>query len=230
MSELIVKFGACFKNEQEMTADMTILEAIGIGVGAVATVLAGVWFIVNKAFGVGRFSHRMEEVDKRTSHAACDMHERAIGDIKDDIRIVKADVESIKSLLVMKHKEAASVFSIKHSPRQLNEAGRRLFAEIGGRRFLEEHRAFLFSAIEGYAPKTALDVENAAHGACLACADKDIFNGFKDFIYNSPSYIIKDANGEERRYDLSIPDICFVLSLPLRDMYLKAHPEIAPSA
>lgn len=102
MSELIVKFGACFKNEQEMTADMTILEAIGIGVGAVATVLAGVWFIVNKAFGVGRFSHRMEEVDKRTSHAACDMHERAIGDIKDDIRIVKADVESIKSLLVMK--------------------------------------------------------------------------------------------------------------------------------
>lgn len=136
MSELIVKFGACFKNEQEMTADMTILEAIGIGVGAVATVLAGVWFIVNKAFGVGRFSHRMEEVDKRTSHAACDMHERAIGDIKDDIRIVKADVESIKSLLVMKHKEAASVFSIKHSPRQLNEAGRRLFAEIGGRRFL----------------------------------------------------------------------------------------------
>ena len=133
-------------------------------------------------------------------------------------------------MLVMKHKEAASVFSIKHSPRQLNEAGRRLFAEIGGRRFLEEHRAFLFSAIEGYAPKTALDVENAAHGACLACADKDIFNGFKDFIYNSPSYIIKDANGEERRYDLSIPDICFVLSLPLRDMYLKAHPEIAPSA
>ena len=209
---------------------MTILEAIGIGVGAVATVLAGVWFIVNKAFGVGRFSHRMEEVDKRTSHAACDMHERAIGDIKDDIRIVKADVESIKSLLVMKHKEAASVFSIKHSPRQLNEAGRRLFAEIGARGCLEEHRAFLFSAIEGYAPKTALDVENAAHGACLACADKDIFNGFKDFIYNSPSYIIKDANGEERRYDLSIPDICFVLSLPLRDMYLKAHPEIAPSA
>lgn len=79
-----------------MTADMTILEAIGIGVGAVATVLGGVWFIVNKAFGVGRFSHRMEEVDKRTCHAACDVHDRDIGNIKDDIRAVKADVESIK--------------------------------------------------------------------------------------------------------------------------------------
>ena len=56
-----------------------------------------------------------------------------------------------------------------------------------------------------------------------------MFNGFKDFIYNSPSYMIKDANGEKRRYDLSIPDICFVLSLPLRDMYLEAHPEITPS-
>ena len=75
---------------------MTVLDVIGIGAGIVATVLGGVWFIVNKAFGVGRFSHRMEEVDKRTCHAACDVHDRDIGNIKDDIRAVKADVESIK--------------------------------------------------------------------------------------------------------------------------------------
>ena len=38
--------------------------------------------------------------------------------------------------------------------------------------------------------------------------------------------MIKDTNGKEKSYDLSIPDICFVLSLPLRDMYLKDHPKI----
>lgn len=39
-------------------------------------------------------------------------------------------------------------------------------------------------------------------------------------------YRIKDENGVERDYDLSLSDVCFVLSLPLRDMYLEAHPEL----
>lgn len=38
--------------------------------------------------------------------------------------------------------------------------------------------------------------------------------------------MIKDANGQEKPYDLAITDVCFVLSLPLRDMYLKEHPQI----
>lgn len=203
-----------------------MLELAGIGVGIVATVLGGVWFIVNKAFGVGRFSHRIDEVDKRTCNAACDLHGRDIDNIKDDIKSIKTDVISIKSLLVMKHKDAASIFSMKNSPRQLNDTGKRLLSDIDGRKFLETNKDFLFAQINSYVPKTALDVENAAHAACVACVEKDIFNDFKNFIYNSPSYTVKDANGQERSYDLAIPDICFVLSLPLRDMYLKEHPQI----
>ena len=205
---------------------MAILDLIGIGVGVVATILGGVWFIINKAFGVGRFSRRIDEVDKRTCNAACESHGKDISDIKDDIRSIKTDVVAIKTLLAMKHKDAASIFSIKNSPRQLNETGKRLLTDIKGQEFLEEHKDFLFNQIDAYAPKTALDVENAANAACVACVESDIFNGFKNFIYNSPSYMIKDTNGKEKSYDLSIPDICFVLSLPLRDMYLKDHPKI----
>lgn len=206
---------------------MTALELTSISVGIVATVLGGVWFIINKSFGVGRFPHRIDEVDKRIINAACELHGRDIDNIKDDIRSIKNDIVVIKSLLTMKHKDAASIFSIKNSPRQLNETGKRLLADIDGMAFLENHRSELFALIDNYIPKTALDVENAAHGACMECVDKDIFNGFKNFIYNSPSYKVKDANGQERPYDLTIPDICFVLSLPLRDMYLHAHPQIA---
>ena len=43
---------------------------------------------------------------------------------------------------------------------------------------------------------------------------------------NAPAYKLKDAEGNEKMYDLSLPDVCFVLSLPLRDMYLAAHSEI----
>ncbi len=150
---------------------------IGACVGIVATVLGGVWFIVNKALGVSCFSHRIDEVDKRTTNAVCDLHNKDIN-------------------------------------------------AMNGAEFLDEHKDFFFSLIDEYKPKTALDVENAAHAVCVASTDNDMFNGLKNFVYNSPSYIVTDVNGQERPYDLSLPDVCFILSLPLRDMYLEAHPEI----
>ncbi len=205
---------------------MTTLELIGTFVGLVATILVGVWFIISKSFGLGRFSHRLEEIDKRTANASCETHRKEIADTKDSIREIKTDMMVIKSLLAMKHKEAASIFSIKNSPRQLNDTGNRLFDEIKGMDFLKTNKDTLFAQIDSYEPKTALDVENAAHEACISCVDKDMFNGFKNYIYNSPSLKIKDEKGEERSYDLSIPDVCFVLSLPLRDMYLQAHPSL----
>lgn len=261
---------------------MFSIEIIGACVGIVATVLGGVWFIVNKAFGVGRFSHRIDEVDKRTVNAACDLHGKDInamkGDIRairtdvttisvagkvhgtdidtmktdvqtikdnvtavnaaveshgrdidtmgGDIRTMKCDIVAIKSLLTMKHKDAASLFSIKNSPRQLNDIGKRVLDDMKGTEFLNEHKGFFFTQIDDYNPKTALDVENAAHSVCVSNTNNDMFNGLKLFVYNSPSYIVKDASGQERPYDLSLPDVCFILSLPLRDMYLKEHPEI----
>lgn len=233
---------------------MVTIEIIGACVGIVATVLGGVWFIVNKAFGVGRFSHRIDEVDKRTVNAACDLHGRDIDAMKSDVRTIRTDVATInaaveshgkdidtvndnirtmrsdivaiKSLLTMKHKDAASLFSIKNSPRQLNGIGKQVMNDMKGAEFLEAHKDFFFSLIDAYKPKTALDVENVAHAVCVASTDNDMFNGLKNFVYNSPSYMIKDASGQERPYDLSLPDVCFILSLPLRDMYLKEHPEI----
>ena len=261
---------------------MFSIEIIGACVGIVATVLGGVWFIVNKAFGVGRFSHRIDEVDKRTVNAACDLHGRDIDAMKsdmrtirtdvatvnaacdlhskdietmkndmrtirtevatinaavethgkdidtvnDNIRTMRSDIVAIKSLLTMKHKDAASLFSIKNSPRQLNGIGKRVMEDMKGAEFLDAHKDFFFTLIDAYKPKTALDVENAAHAVCVSSTDNDMFNGLKIFVYNSPSYIVKDANGQEKPYDLSLPDVCFILSLPLRDMYLKEHPEI----
>lgn len=205
---------------------MFSIEIIGACVGIVATVLGGVWFIVNKSFGAGRFSLRIDEVDKRTANAACDLHGRDIDAMKSDMRTMKGDLVAIKSLLTMKHKDAASLFSVKNSPRKLNDIGKRVMDDMRGAEFLDAHKDFFFSLIDAYKPQTALDVENAAHAVCVASTNNDMFNGLKNFVYNAPSYIVKDANGQEKPYDLSLPDVCFILSLPLRDMYLKEHSEI----
>ena len=70
-------------------------------------------------------------------------------------------------------------------------------------------------------PKTELDVENASNFACSAFTDNDIFNNIKDFVYNAPYLNIVDENGENKSYDITLGDVCYILSLPLRDMYLE---------
>ena len=155
------------------------------------------------------------------------LHDNDINQFKQDWKDIKSDIVAIKSLLLMKHKNAADLFSVKMSPRRLNDNGKELLSDISGMDFLKNNKDFFFAKIDEIAPKTALDVENAANIVCTANTENPIFNGMKNFVYNSPTRILKDSDGEERPYDISMSDVCFVLSIPLRDMYLSEHSEIS---
>lgn len=180
-------------------------------------------FKVSRKFTKWEYKHsgRHDELEKNQ-----EKYDKSMDNIQNRLVTMEQDIISIKSVLMMKYKNAADVFSIKKSPRRLNENGERIFADIHGKDFLENNKHFLFSKIDELNPKTALDVENAANFVCTANIDNAIFNGMKNFVYNSPTYLLKDNDGKERQYDIALSDICFVLSLPLRDMYLIEHPEI----
>ena len=201
-------------------------ELIGTSVTIIVAVLGGVWFMFTKIFHLGRISQRFEDLNTRTRNANCDTHSKDIKEVKTLISSHDDDIKTIKDFLLMTNKKAAILFSVKNSPRQLNAMGNKVFADMQGEDFLNQNKEYLFSQIDGYNPKTALDVENAAHAVCITSVDNEIFNGLKNFVYNSPSYKIIDREGKERMYDLAMSDICFILSLPLRDMYLEIHPEI----
>lgn len=194
--------------------DMTAIEIIGTVIAAVATVLTGVWFIVRKAQEHAVNGYRLGNVEKDVAGLKADMSE------------VRSDIFAIKTVLVKKFPNATEVFSMKKSPRVLNGLGERVFSEIHGKEFLESNRDLFFGRIDSKRPKTALDVEMYANLACSELTDSDIFNDIKSYVYNAPSLSIPDGDGGSRRYDLALSDICYILSLPLRDMYLDAHPEI----
>ena len=205
---------------------MNKIEIICSIIGSIALILGGVWFIIKRAFNSGEKNQILEEINKRTCNANCVIHDKDIEILKCDLKEMWNDIITIKSLLLIKHKDAANIFSVKNSPRKLNENGLKLYAEIKGDKFLEANKNFLFSKINEFKPKTALDVENAANAACTANVDNEIFNNLKNYVYNSPSFEIIDKDGEKKSYDISMSDVCFVLSIPLRDMYIKEHPEI----
>lgn len=167
-----------------------------------------------------------------------DAHEEEVGDlqkhrIESDKRFVAIDakldflINVVRDIVNNKRESSATVqsFSEKKSPRVLNAAGRSLFEDCGGQAFLDKNLQYLLDKIKDRAPKTALDVELFANHVLLDCSNEDIFNELKVWIYNSPARKII-VNGNETMFDVSIGDICFVLSIPLRDEYLKRNEDI----
>ncbi len=151
------------------------------------------------------------KIDLKISGLPCEIHSEKISEVNKNVAYVKGQTEFI--------------LSAKQSPRALNQYGLELFRDIDGNKFLEENRQRLFAFIDAASPKTAYDVEEDAKKAVFSLRNDDSFNEIKVWLYNSPAKKIK-IEGKETDYCFALEDACFVISLPLRDMYLEAHPEI----
>lgn len=184
------------------------------------------WYVLIIALiivGMRFYYTRFKPIEDRTSKANCQRNTEGLDALASDIKDLKRDIEQIKIILANKFPRALDLFGRKNSPRVLNDMGQKLFAEIGGEKFLDDNRALFFEYIDKEAPKTALDVESAAYMACHALSVKEIFNSIKNFVYNCPEIDVVNREGEVIKYEITMSDICFILSIPLRDLYLKEH-------
>ncbi len=182
--------------------------------------------------------HRIVETEETVKELPCSKHddlyhrivetEEAVKELprlRCDINEIKQELIAIRTYLTVKDIDVENVFSKKHSPRELNEAGEKLYADIRGKEFLDKNKDILIQGIDNKTPKTALDVEESSLEVLVSFIDNDMFIGLKNWVYNSsPRKLIID--GVEKDYSISMNDVCFVLSLPLRNMYLDLHPEL----
>ena len=134
------------------------------------------------------------------------------------------EITSIRAYLLVKYPKAFGTYAQKKSPRRLNKEGERLFEEMGGAAFLEANGTRLMDVVEKKHPKTPLDVELFALDALYGLLNDDMFNDIKRWVYDCPVRKV-NVDGVEKDYEVTINDVCFVLSIPLRDMYLEFHPE-----
>ena len=118
--------------------------------------------------------------------------------------------------------------SQKHSPKVLNANGLIVEEAFGCREFLLDNKEWLLSEVAKFNPKTALDVETYSFAALRVASLDDRFKVIKDRVYNSPAIQLSLGNGESRNVEITLDDVLFVISLPLRDLYLERHPEIFP--
>lgn len=187
---------------------MNIIEVVSIVIGSVATILTGMWFMINKAIGFGKLRTEISSHGDKLHSLPCREHHD--------------DLLKIKTILITKFPYLEKSLSMKASPRKLNPIGEKLFKEINGQSFLDEYKERLFQIIDNAQPLVPYDVQQEAMTAFAEFVNTPAFNCFKNFVYNAPEVKLED--GTMHAYD--IPDVCFVLGLKLRDMYLAEHPEI----
>lgn len=160
----------------------------------------------------------LKDLTKEVEDLPCAKHDQTS-------QIILEKLNTITTYLMTKDSKASFIFSQKASPRKLNAYGNRLFEECNGQKFLDRNKEELLESISAKNPNTALDVENLAVQVLISRLDSDIFNELKQWVYNSPTWKI-EIQGQPQDYTVTMNDICFVLSLPLRDMYLALHPDI----
>ncbi|MBQ0081129.1 MAG: hypothetical protein KBS95_06255 [Alistipes sp.] len=162
------------------------------------------------------FENKFSDIDKKQDKIIdiLTKHEDRLGSLE-------SNMTRVITILSIKDISTATAFSLKHSPSQLNEMGVKLFEECGGEKMLADNGDFFIKLMEKDNPETALDVENKAYEVLLSNSYMSIFNHLKQWVYNCPDWEI-----DSKKYTITMKDVCFVLSLHLRDMFLAKHPSI----
>ena len=195
------------------------------------------------AWKVSRWVKRIDEHITKVDALPCEEHKKAIkehdANIDKHTELLEANNKmlSIISKWIMKLdpsmidpiNDAQTIYNMmteKKSPRKLNDKGMKFYNELKGDEFLATHKDILFEVIDNLKPKTAYDVELYALRALQMKSSEDFFNDYKLYVYNLPEIEVTNENGKKQKYEMTLSDVCFILSIPLRDMYLEAHPEI----
>lgn len=160
-------------------------------------------------------------------------HDTLISESKTLMGEIKGKVDTILQIATTARTKplliAETDYSQKHSPRMLNKNGETLYSDINGEKFLADNIEYFMSEIDKLTPKTALDVENFALAVLRASLNDDIFIPLKNWVYNAPAREI-ERDGENVTTEVSMDDVLFILSIPLRDKYLSLHTEIGDTS
>ncbi|MFI3263522.1 MAG: hypothetical protein R3Y26_11555 [Rikenellaceae bacterium] len=210
---------------------MELIEVIGIVIGAVATILAGVWFIIIKAIKIGEVKSQVNQIEivakantediatAKTAISRIDRLEKGY-DVHSD------EITSIKRWVIKKDRAMVNELIQKQSPMKITELGRKLLVISGADKILPQISDLLIEEMEKKTIKTAYDVEVEAYFVVLNNESNDAFIALKNFIYNESEYVSIENDGAVKEVKLDFDNILRLISVDLRDIYLEKHPEL----
>ena len=169
---------------------------------------------------MSKYHAKLEETRNKVENLPCDKH-------KDDIRDSGQRYNELQRI-VSSTNDMIDKLAKKASPLKMTPLGEVLFEESSAKKTIDNNIDFLIKELEDINPQTAYDVEEEALSYLLRNMGSEIFADIKQFLYYSPDTIqLKDpASGEDKAVRLSMQSIIKLMSIYLRDLYLKKHPDI----
>lgn len=160
-------------------------------------------------------------------------HTAKISEIASSLSKIDGKLEMLIKILPMSMQSKENILSSespaltqKNSPRVLNDNGLIVSHRFGCEPFFDNNKDWLISELSKFSPMTPLDVETYSTIALRVASSDQRFNDIKNKIYNSAAIELTTEQGLPKKYEITLEDVIFVLSLYLRDEYLRLHPEI----
>lgn len=179
--------------------------------------------IVSVATTVAVYAHKSGKTENRIEQTEKDVKEIKQEKAENSNRFlaIECDILEIQTFLKTTIESAKDILQ-KHSPYTLNPLGEKIYKDMDGASFIAKNKEVLFAKIDKKNPKTAYDVEKTAYFVCVSSSDEDYFIPIKNFVYNYPSQTKPDGTSK----DVTLLEACQVLAIPLRDEYIKTHPNL----
>lgn len=202
---------------------MTTIEIICTVTVAVITVLGGIYAMFQFIFQVGKTKEHLEGFERSIRESFIRIDNRfekvddSINELKETVGEHTMALVELYTTMGRKYPKRSKAFAKKRSPRALTELGEKIYGDIGGAALLAANKNVLFEHIDKAKPLTRLDVEMEAQKALMALSFTPVFNPIKDYVYDASEIDLDDGT----TFEMTIGDICFILSIPLRDMYIN---------
>ena len=190
--------------------------------------LVAVGFVGWTMWKLSKYHSKLETTQETVSELPCALRKVEIEELKSFGRSFESMSERFEEVckwIIRLDVNAIDNLAPKHSPRKMNTMGLEVYTETGAKKVFDDNTDFFLEELRKRDPKTAYDVEDAAFDILVANLPNTLFNPLKNFLYMSPSKIVKkNENGEEVEIELSMGLLLQLMSLELRDRYLELHP------
>ena len=191
------------------------------------------WFVAVMFVGwamwrLSKYHSKLEETQTTVSKLPCAERKAEMEEIKSfkkSFDSMADRFEEVCKWIMRFDADAIDSLAPKHSPRKMNDMGLEVYSETGAKQVIDNNAQLLLADLEKKSPGTAYDVEEGAFEVLLAHLQDPLFNPLKNYLYSSPSRVIKkDESGEEKVIELSMGLMLRLMSIDLRDRYLESHP------
>lgn len=184
---------------------------------------------------ISKYHTKLEDIRNKVDKLPCEKHKDNIRDSEQRYNELQRIVTSTNDMVVEINKwlmkfdnDMIDKLAKKASPLKMTPLGEVLFEKSSAKKTIDNNIDFLIKELEDINPQTAYDVEEEALSYLLRNMGNEMFADIKQFLYYSPDIIqLKDpSSGEDKDVRLSMQSIIKLMSIYLRDLYLKKHSDI----